>query len=790
MKPVIALVLLLAEACPAFAEPENMAFGRPYTLSARPSYGLCADAGDAVQLTDGEWMRPGSSGFWTKKGAVGWTLGSIGDRIVTVDLGECRAISGFAWNFAAGFANVGWPELMFVYVSSDGKTWHFVGDLYSRWKEENGTPPANGFRICRVRSLDMPCRGRYVAFLVRSTNFLFVDEVEVYRGDDAAVAAAWRSGASFGSPREHFEAWCESRDFVRRAEAVANAALVAPAAGRKAVFDSLRHSQARAMRALGFCSPFMWEGDRWASANETDLPKSAKEAVADVTVSMMRGETRSAAVCVSNPTDAEMSMTVEAGGFPADANVELREVVRTLVKSGEYVGGLLKGGGKGLSIRVPPGSTRQIWVSFAKPTCPAGRYEGRIAAGGIAKPVVLDVAPVDFPERPRMHVGGWDYTDNPGFYKNPSNLTARLERMREMFVDSPWAGRVVMPGGAKFGADGGLLNARGLDFRAWRRWVSLWGDQARQYCVFMAVGNSFHGEKVGTARFDRMVGEYMKAWHDGVKAELHGRRIVVLLVDEPNNPKMFGTIVAWSNAIKSAAPAFAVFEEANPGKVSAEVFDAIDIFCPGSPNVTAAAAGALDKAEEALSMASRVVSGKELWLYSCCGPSRVLDPVAYYRSQAWLAWKLGAKATHFWAFGCGGGIGDSFRPLEQTSSEYSPFFVSPTDAFRAKQSEAIMESVEDYEYLAMLADRIAALKASGRDATKLESLLDGAVDRAMPEEPWLKHNKYNFFKARERYDWLSGRHNHRTMDDVRVEVLRALSAKDLNRQQQRQQKGK
>ena len=81
MKPVIALVLLLAEACPAFAEPENMALGRPYTLSARPNYGLCTDAGDAVQLTDGEWMRPGSNGFWTKKSAVGWTLGSIGDRI-------------------------------------------------------------------------------------------------------------------------------------------------------------------------------------------------------------------------------------------------------------------------------------------------------------------------------------------------------------------------------------------------------------------------------------------------------------------------------------------------------------------------------------------------------------------------------------------------------------------------------------------------------------------------------------------------------------------------------------
>ncbi len=33
-----------------------MALGRPYTLSARPNYGLCTDAGDAVQLTDGEFM--------------------------------------------------------------------------------------------------------------------------------------------------------------------------------------------------------------------------------------------------------------------------------------------------------------------------------------------------------------------------------------------------------------------------------------------------------------------------------------------------------------------------------------------------------------------------------------------------------------------------------------------------------------------------------------------------------------------------------------------------------------
>ena len=86
-----------------------------------------------------------------------------------------------------------------------------------------------------------------------------------------------------------------------------------------------------------------------------------------------------------------------------------------------------------------------------------------------------------------------------------------------------------------------------------------------------------------------------------------------------------------------------------------------------------------------------------------------------------------------------------------------------------------MESVEDYEYLAMLSDKVAAMKSAGRDAGGLERLLSEAPGRAMPRETWLKHNTYNFFKAGERYDWLSDRHDHAAMDAVRIDILRALS---------------
>jgi len=188
--------------------------------------------------------------------------------------------------------------------------------------------------------------------------------------------------------------------------------------------------------------------------------------------------------------------------------------------------------------------------------------------------------------------------------------------------------------------------------------------------------------------------------------------------------------------------------------------------CPPLPGVTAK--GTFD-----YFVNLRQKRNKEIWFYSCCGPSRSFDPAVYYRAQAWYAWKTGAKGSLFWAFGCGGGIADSFRPFDQKGVEYSPFFVSPTDAFRAKQSEALMEGVQDYEYMAMLHDRITEMKKAGVDVAPLEKLLSEAVEDALPKEEWLKHNKYSFSEGARRYDWFAP-HDHVSMDKSRLIVLHAL----------------
>ena len=56
MRDFIILLLLLCVSAPGSAmaqEPENLARGKRYTWDPRPTYPLCRDSQDKVQLTDG-----------------------------------------------------------------------------------------------------------------------------------------------------------------------------------------------------------------------------------------------------------------------------------------------------------------------------------------------------------------------------------------------------------------------------------------------------------------------------------------------------------------------------------------------------------------------------------------------------------------------------------------------------------------------------------------------------------------------------------------------------------------
>ncbi|MDD4537583.1 MAG: hypothetical protein PHT80_01090 [Lentisphaeria bacterium] len=796
-----ALAVAATEVSKSFvASGENIALNKPYTLSPRPTYSYCTDPDDKIQLTDGVYSE---GYFWVQKSTVGWRRGM--PIIVTIDLGREEPISGVSWNTAAGVAGVTWPNGLHVFVSSDQKTWFYQGDLTVLGTQER-MPPTDKYSVFRYATSELQTKGRWVQILISQSPYAFCDEIEVYRGQDAWLAQL-AGGVATELPKDYF--WGQQLlnsirkrlqfDLLAAEENLSSlpkatpglAAVVARIPALKASLDQLPAVNAArfttilplnaaheailslnavSLQAAGFTRPFLWRNNRWDNLFLTAIPPATAAAVTPLRVDMMRGEVRGETVNVCNPTLSVLDYTVTVEGLPAGAALRLCEVLPTDTKQGEPIAAALKPtelADGSLKLRVPAGCTRQAWLSFRRPTLADGVYQGRLKATADGQPeltlaVTLYIAG-QFPAAATLHVGGWDYVNGAGnYYKAPGNLADNVAMMRDMYVDSPWATNAVMPQGAVFDAEGRLTNADKLDFTNWDEWVERWSG-ARNYCVFMSVGEKFQNEAMGTDRFNRMVGETMTAWADYLQQTgMQPSQLVVLLLDEPHNHDQDRIIIAWAKAIRAANPGIVIFEDpthSKPENALPEMYELCDVLCPNTPMM-------LTNGEPFKQFyIKQREAGRELWLYSCSGPAKLLDPITYHRAQKWRAFEIGAKGSFYWALGCAGGQGDSWNAYTQPGTEYSPYFVAQTTVMDGKHSEAIREGVQDYEYLVMLQDRIAQLKKAGKggaNLAKAEQLLAEAPGRALAGV------------LPGSLEWKTPK-DRSLMDQVRVEILHALA---------------
>lgn len=783
-------------------KPENVALNRPCALSPAPNYSYCTDAGDPVQVTDGVYTK---GYFWTQKTTVGWN--NRAPVFCTIDLGQVEPVCGVSWSCAAGVAGVTWPECLYVLVSDDKKSWSYLGDLCVLGTE-GGAPSGQGYAPFRFASDRLKGRGRYVCVVAAAQPFCFVDEIEVWRGPGAWLAgdlpaqpvsdpkafyqqARIRSGVSarlradLASILSRMETQPEAAALDKMRERAAALKRQIPAfaenlpAEQKTVLpygglhEEILSLHAPVLRAAGVDKPLVWQGSRWAPLALTERPPPGAKVV-KVALDLMRGEVRGEAFNITNPDESPLDVSLAIRGLPEALHLEMREVLFTDTQSRTPVAAalkLLEPDAKGaLRLRVPGGCTRQVWLSCRRPGGAGGTYDGVIgiasADGRFSRELPLSVRlrGLDFPKRPALHVGGWDYVQGKAdYYRAPGNLEANLALMRDLYVDSPWAAPAVFPKGAKFDGDGKLVNEEALDYSEWDAWVARWSG-ARNYCVFFSVGESFSGEKMGTPRFGAMVGGWLGAWTRHLaKQGLSANQLVILLVDEPHELKQDAVIVAWAAAIKAAKLGVILFEDptyAEPLKGDPAMFASADVLCPNTPMMLAHG--------EPFRMFYRQQqsAGKTLWLYSCSGPAKLLDPIAYHRAQPWLAFQMGAEGSFYWAFGCGGGIGDSWHAYAQAHAEYSPYFVAPDGVMEGKHSEAVREGVQDYEYLRMLRDSLARAKASGGDGawqSRAAALLTDGVAEAVRAV------------AASNQTWLVEK-DRSAMDAVRVRALDLLEA--------------
>jgi hypothetical protein len=728
----------------ADAAHENLAKGCPYTLEPQPSYALCTDPDDKVQLTDGIYT---AGYFWTQKTTVGWA----GARpvMITLDLGADVPIRGVSYNTAAGVAGVEFPTSVMAMISVDGRAYHPLGDLVTL-SVKHGVPPVGTYGVHRFVADELQAHGRYVKVCIDPGGpYCFVDEIEVFRGEAAWVNLPL-AGKEIRYPLAYFQDNIFTAAIRRRIgydleaarAAVLAATLEAPVLARlKAEIAALEtgigelpqgepagfrsilplndlHARVYALygalrTAQGRAPLIVWGANPWDFLQPADLPEKAPAPA--VRIAAMRGETRAGAVNLTNNTEKPLRLRLAFAGLPDGlpaADLTVHEVPWTDTYEGTPVAAalpLLAPSAAGYEITVPAGMTRQIYLSFRPSTLPAGTHAGELQVTGagvaaVSVPLTLRVFDLDFPAQPALHVGGWDYTDTDGQYGvTLKNREALIAHLQERYVDSPWGTSAVMPYGA-FGPDGQFTTAP--DTTRFDAWIARW-PTARRYCVFNAVGNDIGGVTMGDPGFGPRVVTWIRFWVQHLRSKgIQPEQLVLLLVDEPSQQEQDKVILAWAQAIQAAEPGVVIWEDpiyADPDKALPAMLAVSDVLCLNRPMLLQSRASFADfyRAQKA--------AGRRLDFYSCDGPAFLLDPYTYHRLQAWSCFEYGAESSFFWAFG-DTGESNPWNAYAAVRTAYAPAFVGPDSVTAGKHLEAIRESVEDFEYLTQLRQRIAEVE--------------------------------------------------------------------------------
>jgi len=790
-KQFFVLVLIACWIPSAYGEQQNVAKGRKYTLDPKPNYRYCTDRGDEIQLTDGVYTE---GYFWTQAGTVGWS--GVNPACITIDLDAVAPICGLSFSTAAGVAGVHWPASILILVGDDNKTWAYAGDLVVL-SARNGQPKTEGYSEHRFRTDGLRTRGRYVKLVVSASGaYIFVDEIEVYRGSDELLAEP-PAGRRIEDVTEFFRevvvTQCVKRRLRNDLAAVRGALqdIPEPAELDKELdameeeISGVKQAQAQDFRTIfplnslhkrifsvqgaiwrqkGLKHLVAWQKNRWDMLNPTEQPR---EDGAQIDVAMMRNEYRSAAFNLSNPGPEDLELDVTILGLPGGQNpdyISVHDVVFTDTKSGVPIAAALPLAKKieqRFRFEIPAGMTRQVWLTFHPKDISAGEYSGEIVITNnmVRIPVTLKIYPFTFPDQPTLHLGGWDYTDQDNRYEvTPENRAAFISYLREHFVDTPWATGSVMPLGEY---DGQGSMEREPSTENFRTWLMRWPD-ARNYYVFVAVGKRFAGFEMGTLPFRKAVSQWITWWvGELAKWNIKPEQLGLLLVDEPHSPEQDKIIIEYARVIKAAQPKVVIWEDPTwrePWKATPELFELSTVLCPNLPMWIGQGKQFADfyvKQREA---------GRILWFYSCSGPGKLLDPYSYHRMQHWFCWKYQACGSGFWAFGDSNGA-SSWNEYLSKIGAYTPLFLDKESVTGGKHMEAIREGIEDYEYLRMLRDKIAEWEEKGVKSKAVDSakkLVDTAADRVT--SCMLKPDMIHWGRPKDRS----------IADAVRLEVLEML----------------
>ncbi len=782
-----------------------------------------------ARLTNGKYAQ---GVMWDDPEALDWISGNsrsitidLGDDMPIGGISVSAAIGA-----RIRFATEGkvWPGFIDLFLSNDGSEWHPIGELGELHEIAHGPYEGINGQAYRRQVIRAPLatHGRFVKLVFTRQANLVLDEITVLKGEESNLGLNLPQPAL---PSSKVYAFLEEQDYAARVlrrqyrhdiagirkklkELSADAAAaisreldllqeriatgtVVPA-DRKVILPSgplgeaINRQLSAVYRAQKREPVVLWSSAHWACLDWMAEPP-LQAAKPKVELKVMQGEHRSASFNLTNTTDREQEFILSFRGLPGGAQpeyIQVHPVLWTTTSWKESVATALanpESEGEGIRVTLPSGVTRQVWLNIEGPG-EAGAFEGEIRLqpkdtnlAALSVPIRLTVSPLKMPKDRALHLGGWDYSESLSYGVHQQNLRPFVSYLRRYSVDSPWGWRGNMPFGTFSESNDYATPAAEPDTKRFNRWVKeIWPDSYRYYVYIEIYGrkgpSNFPGldYKGDKERFEARVATWLRFWEKHVRElGIDPGQICMKLTDEiGGNPKNAfykdEALRIWTEAFKKAGVGFKlwlnpIYDE--PWDADQESLKATDILC-GKFNRF------LDNGERYRQYwVDELAPGKELAFYECrSDPSPLYDPYSYFRMQAWIAWKYGARSIFFWSFGSNGSEPrNSFDPGRR-SAGFSPLFLDQSaEVIGSKQMEAIRESVEDYQYLYQLKQAIADGAKENTNAAliaKATALLDSATDRVFRVEDIQKQPR-----------WLWKTEIPRTeADQIRLEILDLL----------------
>lgn len=774
---------------------KNIARAKTCTFEQSPNYKHCTDTNDLRQLTDGVFSK---GYFWLQRSTVGWR--ETNPVTFTIDLKAIMPISGVMFNTAAGVSGVRWPWAILIFVSNDSNQYQYVGNLVTL--DKGGDLPRHGtYHVHRFWTDSITASGRYVKFVVVPNGlYAFVDEVAIYKGYSGADLSNPDTDYESSTSLDNYISKCCLRTGIRRRLAYDIASVetaLKEIGSSKPLVNTLRQIKAQAkeiteVKIEGFSTEFpindlhqqlfevqaaiwrkkgfdpitLWQKNRWDMVDPTEEPIANKPSI---NLKMMKNEYRSAAFNITNAGEKTVKLNLTIKGLPGGSDPDYIKVY----------GGIFTDTGEGIPVmaalptldhkeagyvlNIYPGLTRQVWLSVYSKDITPGSYTGyiNISPNNIQVPITVKVYPIEFPEKPRIHLGGWDYTNESNSYDVTSeNRDQLVQILKQYDVDTPWATRSVLKEGA-YDQKGNMVKEPST--KKFENWIKLWPN-ACQYGVFMGVEKEFKGFQIGTSAFETAVTQWINFWIGKAKQlNISPEKLFLLLVDEPDDLKESEKFIEYAKVIKKAQPKIVIFEDVSwdaPWDAPEGLFSYSDTLSPSLDKW-------LNLSKQFGEFYNQIKNeGHELWLYSTGGSSKLRDPYGYYYWPQWFCWQNDAKGMNWWAFGDSGGSPSVNEYLAKKGGPYTPLFIRTDSITIGKHMEAIREGAEDFEYLSMLKDRIDELTGQGqtKEIENAKELLKLATNKVI-----------NSIEEKTRTIWYADK-DRAVADEMREKILDTINS--------------